>query len=51
MYKVWIDYEDGTHKETTVADSDAADKLKSEWEAVGPSHDSGYELLKLTPAQ
>jgi hypothetical protein len=44
MYKVRIDYENGTHNEATVPDSKAADALKAEWEAAAPWHDSGYEL-------
>jgi hypothetical protein len=51
VYRVWIDYEDGTHREQVVPDSNTADALKAEWQAAGAWHDSGYELLNVTPAQ
>jgi hypothetical protein len=44
MYRVWIDYHDGTSKRATVSTAEAAVKLLAQWESEGLSKDSGYGL-------
>lgn len=45
VYRVWIDYKDGQSKSQDVASEAEADALLSQWQAIAPSHDSGFVLL------
>jgi hypothetical protein len=44
MYRVFIDFKDGSHKEDFVATEPEADVLKTKWEAEGEYHEAGFFL-------
>lgn len=49
MYRVWIDYKDGTKKEQEVSDYEAGMVLRAQWEAIGAWHDAGVALIAPLP--
>jgi hypothetical protein len=48
MYRVFIEFKNGTSKAEEVADAKKAEALKKEWEAEGPSTFSGFALIPAT---
>ena len=51
MYRVWIDYKDGTGKTATVPDLHQADNLRAQWESEAPWKDAGFALIPTSPEE